>query len=304
VFKVEIGINFNGDLSPKYIVKGSKIAEVSGYHYIWIGESVEYMHPFPIIVLVSQETKNIKIGASLSPQINQCYHIISAYQTLQEVYGNRFVVGLTPGDIKGLKIINALTNQPLKKVKNCVMNFRKSLISERLVTLPIYVGASGPKMVEIGSKIADGVLMNYVYPKFLKWALKFFMGRICTKVAYGPSLLKPDRKNLQLLRISAAIVFSGANKAFLEEFGLEKASLEVNEILKNKQFYRLKIYDDILLEKFAIYGSLREIEERIEELKALGIDQIVFSSPQCRNLSSVKKIGETFPNKEDYCSSQ
>lgn len=76
MFKVELGINFNGDLSPKYIVKGSKIAEVSGYHYIWIGEAVEYMHSFPIIALVSQETENIKVGTSLSPQINQCYHII------------------------------------------------------------------------------------------------------------------------------------------------------------------------------------------------------------------------------------
>jgi len=312
VLKVEIGINFNGDLSPKYIVKGSKIAEATGYHYIWIGEAAEYMHPFPILALVSQETDTIKVGTGIiSPQLNHCYHIITAFQTLQEGYGNRFVVGLAPGDYRGLKITGASTSRPLEKVKSCVVEFRKSLASThvpaanassemapkklcKLTTLPIYVGASGPKMVETGSKIADGVLMNYVYPEFLKWALKFFREGFCCKVAYGPALLKPDEKNLELLRTSAAIVFSGANRVFLEEFGLEDAASEVDGILQKKRFHRLKDYDDILLEKFAIYGSLREVEERVEELKALGMDQVVFATPLCRNLTSVEKIGEAF----------
>ncbi len=309
---MEIGINFNGDLSPKHIVKGSKIAEATGYHVIWIGEAAEYMHPFPIMALVSQETETIKVGTGIiSPQLNQSHHIITAFQTLQEVYGNRFAVGLAPGDYRNLKITGALTSQPLEKVKRCVVEFRESLAPPHVPTadsspermgkklcksasLPIYVGASGPKMIETGSKIADGVLMNYVYPEFLKWALKFFGESRSCKVAYGPALLKPDRKNVGLLRISAAIVFRGANKAFLEEFGLEDAALEVDGILQKRQFPRLRDYDSILLEKFATYGSLSEVGERVEELKALGIDQVVFATPLCRNLKSVKKIGETF----------
>jgi hypothetical protein len=94
--------------------------------------------------------------------------------------------------------------------------------------------------------------------------------------------------------MSAAMVLSGANKAFLEEFRLENAASEVNGILQKKQFHKLEDYDDILLEKFAIYGNLREIEERIEELKALGMNHVVFATPLCRNLTSVKKIGEAF----------
>jgi hypothetical protein len=113
-------------------------------------------------------------------------------------------------------------------------------------------------------------------------------------VAYGPALLKPDVKNLELSRVSAAIVLAGANKAFLEEFGLKDAASAVNGILEKKQFYRLKDYDDLLLEKFAIYGSLRKIEERVEKLRAVGMDQVVFATPLCRNLASVKKVGEAF----------
>jgi 5,10-methylenetetrahydromethanopterin reductase len=290
MLKTEIGISFNGDLPPKYIVKGSKIAEATGYRYIWIGEAAEHMHPFPIIALVSQETETIKVGTGIiSPQLNHCHHIVTAFQTLQESYGNRFVVGLAPGDYRSLKITGVLTSRPSEKVKSCVAEFRKSLTS-----LPIYVGASGPKMLETGSKIADGVLMNYVYPDFLKWALKFFREGPCRKVAYGPALLKSDRKNLELLRVYTAVVFSGANKAFLEEFRLENAALKVGGILQKEQFGRLKDYDDILLEKFAIYGSLREVEERIEGLKALGMNQVVFATPLCRNFTSVKKIGQAF----------
>ncbi len=286
---MEIGLNLNGDLTPKRLVKGSKAADVAGYHYLWIGEAAEYMHPFPILALVSQETQNVKVGTGIiSPQLNRCYHIMTAFQTLRKRYGDRFVVGLASGDYRNLKITGALTSSPLQKVKKCVNEFRKS------TTLPIYVGASGPKMAETASKIADGVLLNYVFPEFLQWAISFFGESNCRRVAYGPALLKPDVNNLDFLRVSAAVVFSGANKVFLEEFGLKDAASAVNEILEKRQFHKLIEYDGLLLEKFAIYGSLRKVEERIEALKALGMDQVVFATPLCRNFASVKKVGEAF----------
>jgi len=309
---VEIGINFNGDLSPRHIVKGSKISEGTGYDCIWIGEAAEYMHPFPIMALVSQETETIKVGTGIiSPQLNRCYHIAKAFHTLQEVYGNRFVVGLAPGDYRGLEKTGAATSHSLKKVTSCVMKLRRSLSSNHwssanasskmafeeapsLEMLPIYVGASGPKMIETGSKVADGVLLNYVSPEFLKWALKFLRNAQCRKVAYGPALLEPDKKNLEHLRISAAIVLSGANRTLVEEFGLEDAASEVDKILREKQFYRLKEYDGILLEKFAIHGSLHELEQRVDEIKALGMHHIVLATPFCRNLESIEKVGQAF----------
>ncbi len=312
MLKVEIGINLNGDLSPGHVVEGSKIAEATGYRYVWIGEAYQYMHPFPIMALVSRATGTIKVGTGIiSPQLNQCYHIIMAFRTLQECFGNRFVVGLAPGDYRGLKITGASTRRPLEKVRSCVAEFRKCITSQHelkastssgmgskkpcsLVKLPIYVGASGPKMVELGSRIAEGVRMNYVHPQFLKWALKFFCEGLSCKVAYGPALLKPDKGNLDLLRISAATVFSAANKTFLEEFGLEDKASKVDQILLKRQFQRLKDYDDVLLEKFAIYGSMREVEERVGELEALGISQVVFATPLCRDLTSVRKVGEEF----------
>ena len=199
------------------------------------------------------------------------------------------VAGLAPGDYRGLTTTGALTSNPLERVTNCVAEFRK-----RLATTPVYVGASGPKMVETGSRIADGLLMNYVFPEFLKWALKFFKEGPCRKVAYGPALLKPDEKNLGLLRISAAMMLSGANKVFLEEFGLGDAASEVGEILAKEEFHKLGDYDSILLEKFALHGSLLDLEKRVEELDALGMNQVVFATPLCRNLSSLKKIGEAF----------
>jgi 5,10-methylenetetrahydromethanopterin reductase len=234
--------------------------------------------------------------------LNNCYHIVEAFLTLQEVYGNRFIVGLAPGDLRSLIKNGAQVKHPLKKVKSCASEFRRSLSprnnsSNKKVQrkrnptkMPIYVGASGPKMIEMASRTADGVLLNYVYPDFIKWGLKFFSAGMCRKVSYGPTLLKPDVKNLQLLRISAAIVFSGANRSFLAAFGLENKMVEVRRILERKRFSKLKQYDDILLEKFAIYGSLKEIEDIVEELQTLGMNQIVFSTPLCRNLRSMEKI--------------
>jgi 5,10-methylenetetrahydromethanopterin reductase len=305
---LEIGINFNGDLPPESIIKGSKVAEATGFHFVWIGETPEHTHPFPLIAMISKWTRTVRIGTGvISPLINHYHHIKKAFQTLQEVYGNRFVIGLAPGDLRSLKIVGASKTRPLGKLKKCIIELKKGFDSlnaptknelldksSSLNTPPIYVGASGPKMVKLGSRIADGVILNYIDPDFLKWASKFFRKHLCYKVAYGPTLLEPDEKNLMLLRISAAIVFSGSNKVFLKEFNLEDSAFDVSRILKKKQYQRLGEYDDILLKKFALYGSLHEIEERVDKLTDLGMNQIVFATPLCRNIDSVKKLGIFF----------
>ncbi|MEM3151689.1 MAG: 5,10-methylenetetrahydromethanopterin reductase, partial [Candidatus Bathyarchaeia archaeon] len=58
-------------------------------------------------------------------------------------------------------------------------------------------------------------------------------------------------------------------------------------------FDALKKYDEFLIEKFAIYGNLEEIKNKIEELKRIGVDQVIFGAPFCKNLEAIKIVGES-----------
>lgn len=306
----ELGINFNTELPLNNIIEGVKTAEAYGYDYIWIGEAFHLPHPIPIAALISKVTKRVKVGIIISPKVNRCIHIVKSIQVLQEVYGDRYALGLVPGDVLRLKKLGLNASNILNEIKLCIKNFPREdlkvkLSSKelaiyklcRLTSLPIYIGASGPKMINEGSKIADGVLLNYINPEFIKWALKFIDVENCCVAAFGPTLLKTNNENLlSELRVSAAVVAVGANKSFIKEFKLEKEIEEVKEAFVKGEFNALTKYDEFLLNKFAVYGSLQEIKNKVEELKNIGVDQVIFGAPLCKNLEAVKKLGSSLKN--------
>lgn len=327
----EIGVNFNTNLPINNIVKGVKIAEEYGYDYIWIGEAFQYSHPIPIAALISKVTKKIKVGIIVSPKIDKCIHIIKSIQVLQEAYGERYAIGLIPGDPLRLKTLGLNTFNILEDIKSCIKSFPRvnlKIKSEfkdsipklcKLTSLPIYIGASGPKMINEGSKIADGLLLNYINPEFIKWALEFVDVKNCCIAAFGPVLLKPATKELLMaLRISAAVVAAGANKSLIKEFNMHtqieeiKGILEltkefielikefdayarieeIKRIFKRNEFNALRNYDEFLINKFAVYGDIEEIKSKIEELRKIGVDQVVFGTPFYKDFEAIKKLGE------------
>ncbi|MBS7658827.1 MAG: LLM class flavin-dependent oxidoreductase [Candidatus Bathyarchaeia archaeon] len=301
----ELGVNFNTDLPINYIINGVKIAEKYGYDYVWIGESIQHPHPIPIAALISKVTERIKIGIIISPKINRSIHIVKSIQTLLEVYGERYAIGLVPGDTIKLEALGLKTFNILKEMHLCIKSFPRTPLFKinfngvlpklcRLRSLPIYIGASGPKMINEGSKIADGLLLNYINPEFIKWCLKFVDVENCCITAFGPVLLKPAKEELLMaLRISTAIIASGANKSFIKNFNMDNEVEEVKRVFIKNNFDALKKYDEFLIEKFAIYGNLEEIKNKIEELKRIGVDQVIFGAPFCKNLEAIKIVGES-----------
>ncbi len=162
---MEIAININGDLSYGEIHRGALLAESLAYSNIWVGESTFFKHPFPVIASIAHETSRIRLGSGIvSYYFNRSLHIRRAFETLVESYGERFAITLAPGDVNSLRESGIKPEKPLKKLRETINDLRGS---ELLAHTPIYVGASGPKMIETGCDFADGVLLNYAYPAYV-----------------------------------------------------------------------------------------------------------------------------------------
>ena len=285
---MDVGINFNGDQSFAEIAESAKQAEQLGYSNIWVGESMDFKHPFPVIAAAADVTRKITVGSGIiSYFFNNRFHIVKAFETLVEAYGNRFAIALAPGDLNSLKIAGIDASKPLKKLEQTIVELRAS---EVLADTPIYVGASGPRMIELGSRLADGVLLNYVHPEYVEWALEHIALETYVGV-YAPALLTPDPVNERSALIAASYVAAGANKAFQEEFGLIDFVDEIREILRDKRFSELGKHRDFLTSQFLISGVEKTIHGRMNEFKKMGIDQVILGSPFCYNIKSVKVIG-------------
>ncbi len=285
---MEIGVNFNGDQAFELLARGASLSERIGYSHIWVGESIHFKHPFPVIAAIAHATQNIFIGSGIiSYYFNRSLHIKKAFETLVEAHGERFSIALAPGDLNTLREKGIDIRAPLEKLRETVKDIRSS---KKLRRTRLYIGASGPKMIELGSEIGDGVLLNYAYPDYVEWALRHLKKDTYVGV-YAPALMVPDKDHEKAGLMAAAFVAAGSNPDFQKEFELRDDVNKIRRILSSKKYGDLSLKRDLLFKRFLIQGTKAEILNRIKEFREMGVDQVILGSPFTYSLKAVESIG-------------
>jgi 5,10-methylenetetrahydromethanopterin reductase len=279
----EVGLNINGDLAENEIIKRAVLAEKAGIKVIWIGEFELFKDPLYIAKIIAENT-SLCIGFGiLSPFRRDCKKIIKCIRFLTKKYDNQFLLGLAPGGFY----------KKVDLVMNCVKIAKKEF--------NVFVGCSSPKITNLASKLADGILFNYVYPAYIEWIKKYMEKDVFT-AAFGPSLLLPS-SFYQDLMLAAAIVM-GSSRAFLKEFGLEAiwrklSAVKFLKLIKARQsgvnleefpeFGLLKKHSGLLTEKFTISGGMESIVERVKSLLKV-CNHVVLGDPFFRDVAAVKSL--------------
>ncbi len=268
---MKLGLNLNGDVEINLLIKKASQAESFGFDSIWIGEHRGFVHPFVLLGALSRATQNITLGTSIiSAFSNNCFHILKSFSLLKEVHGSRFIAGIATGDFTSLRAECINPAKPIKRVVECVDVLRK--------ILPVYVGATAKKMISKASQIADGVLLNHIYPEHISWALRQFKGN-AVRAAIAPALVLPDEDYEKKLIYSAGVVAAGAPKTVATELGIDEKVEKIRSLVERGKFGELLKYRNFLLERFALAGSVEEITDRIEELEKLGIELVILGAP-------------------------
>ncbi len=281
---MEYGVNINGDRPVDMIKKGGLTAEKAGFDTIWVGEKPKFMHPFPVAAVLAHTTEKVQIGSGIiSPLLNRCSHIAGGFKVLREAYGDRFIIGIAPGDKWALREVGVNVGKAATQIKECLKALKEQ-------EFKVYLGASDPALARMGDAVADGLLINYVKPEYVKWALAKAGDKV-KKAAYGPSLLLPDDDHSELLLVGAATVAAGTSMSFQREFGMEEWVKDIGYILRRRAYSELRDHRERLLESFTIHGEIDDITDRVVELRRLGVDGVIFGGPLSRNLLSVARLG-------------
>lgn len=289
---MDFGLNIVTDISVNYAVEVAKLAENLGFKSVWFGETLGLKHPFEYLHNVANFTRKIIIGTSiLSIYTNSVKNVAKYFANLVNTYGQRFIIGLGIGDKKLLKLRKVTVKHPLKDLNNYVKKLEIMLNNYNL-KIPIIIGSMGPMIVKYSCKTHGSILLNTVYPDYIKWVLKILKDIKCNIYSIGPCLLENDVKNFRAIKVAAGIVLRGMNKRFLKEFKLTKLAKEIDIALESKNYEKLERYRGLLLEKFAIYGSIERVLERVRELEKLSIKHLIFGTPLYRNINQVKVLGE------------
>jgi 5,10-methylenetetrahydromethanopterin reductase len=165
-----------------------RYAEEKGFEAVWQAESRLVRDAIVPMAAYAAVTEKIKVGSGVINNWTRNIGLLAAtFLTLDDLAPNRVICGIGAWWDPLAKNVGIDRRKPLTAMRETVEVLRRLLSLERVTfhgefhhvegieldvvhgrreprNVPIYIGATGPKMMELAGEIADGVVMNYCVP--------------------------------------------------------------------------------------------------------------------------------------------
>ncbi len=305
-------------------------AEKRGFDYVWITDHFNNRNVYVSLALVAAYTDKIKFGPGVTnPYLVHPAITAQAVSSLNEIAPGRVVCGLGAGDKTTLKMLNIAMSKPLSTIREAVKIIRRLSSGEKVTldgdvfkisgaqflfkpptSVPIFIGAQGPKMLALAAEIGDGVLINASHPSDVERAVKYVREGVAkagksleelTISAYTSfSIADSIEKAVKAVIPVVAYIVAGCPEAVLERHGLnlEDAS-RIREAIVQADWKGAfsKVTND-MIEAFSICGTPETVVEKVSQLVRTGVTQVVVGSPIGPNVrKSIDMIAEkVFPH--------
>lgn len=177
-------------------IKFCQYAEQKGFEAVWQAESRLVRDAIVPMAAFAATTGRLKVGSGVINNWTRNAAIIAAtFLTLDDLAPDRIMLGIGAWWDPLARKVGIERRQPLLAMREVVENVRKLLRMERVTfhgefvhfddiqldvvhgrkeprNVPIYIGATGPQMLELTGEIADGVVLNYlVSPQYNQTAM-------------------------------------------------------------------------------------------------------------------------------------
>jgi len=290
------------------------LADKLGFNSVWVPDEVPgkgFFDPYVLLGALALKTKNVYLGTNITnPYTRHPALICSAFNTLYNMTGGRVIIGISVGGeypFKPLRI--PMWYKPLTAMKESIEIINKLTSGEKVTydgsvfqveelelepkpdkKIPIYVGARGPKMIQLAGRYADGILGSVPIPqipymienlkhgaKKAKRDLSNFVIANCIPFAVS----KKREVAYDIIKFSIAIMFTLFNDKLIINSGvsIEKMNRIRKAISENNYELIKEEITDEEINKFSIAGTVKDVYQRIIEMKELGINLIMIQPP-------------------------
>jgi len=166
----------------------ARYAEEKGFEAVWQAESRLVRDAIVPMAAYAAVTERIKVGSGVINNWTRNIGLLAAtFLTLDDLAPNRIICGIGAWWDPLARNVGIERCKPLKAMRETVEVLRRLLAMERVTfhgefhhvdgieldvvhgrreprNVPIYIGATGPKMMELTGEIADGAVLNYCVP--------------------------------------------------------------------------------------------------------------------------------------------
>jgi probable F420-dependent oxidoreductase len=326
---VDIGVVLQTNPPAWRVVDLAKKAEVLGFTHVWTFDShLLWEEPFVIYSQILAETRKVTVGPMVTNPATRDWTVTaSLFATLNEMYGNRTVCGIGRGDSAvrvtngapttlatlrdAIHVIRELGNGREVEYKGAHLRFPWGTASQ----LEVWVAAYGPKALALTGEVGDGFILQLADPDVTAWSIKAVKeaaaaaGRnpddvkICVA---APAYVGTDIDHMRdqcrwfggMVGNHVADIVSrygdrgGAVPTALTEYIKGRQAYDYNEHGRAGNSHTTFVPDEIV-DRFCILGPVEHHVARLEELKAMGVDQFSIYLQHDGKQATLEAYGET-----------
>ena len=324
---MDIGVVLQNNPPAMAVVDLARQAEAAGFSHVWTFDShVLWQEPFVIYSKILDETERVIVGPMVTnPGTRDWTVIASLFATLNEMYGNRTICGIGRGD-SALRVLGA-TPQTLGQLRESVQVIR-GLANGGKVTLrgreqqftwapdsrlEVWVAAYGPKALALTGEVGDGYILQLADPDIAAWmigavrraaeaagrdpmAIKFCVAA----PAYVGDDLAHQREQTRwfggmvgnhVADIVARYGGDGTVPQVLTDYIAGRQGYDYAEHGRAGNSHTTFVPDEVV-DRFCILGPVEHHRKRLEELRALGVDQFAVYLQHDAKEETLRAYGE------------
>jgi probable F420-dependent oxidoreductase len=310
----------------------AKQAEEHGFDYVWTFDShLLWQEPYVIYSAILAATNRIVVGPMVTNPATRDWTVTaSVFATLNEMYGNRTVCGIGRGDsavrvlngkpttLKDVReathVIRELANCRPVEINGTTLQFPWARSSE----LEVWIAAYGPLALKTTGEVGDGFILQLADVDIARWMIGAVRkaaadaGRDPDAITFcvaAPAYVGDDSpESLQHMRdqcrwfggmvgnhvadIVAKYGDSGDVPQALTDYIKGREGYDYNSHGKAGNDH-VDFVPDEIVDRFCLLGTPEQHVAKLEELKAIGVDQFAVYLQHDNKEETMRVYGET-----------
>jgi probable F420-dependent oxidoreductase len=305
---VDVGVVLQTTPPSARVVDLAERAETYGFSHVWTFDShILWQEPFPIYTEILRQTRNVVVGPMVTNPLTRDWTVTaSLFATLNEMFGNRTIIGIGRGDSavrvtngspstiatldESIHVIRELANGREVAYKGSTLRFRWASKSR----VEVWVAGYGPRALELAGRVGDGFILQLADPDIAAWTIAAVRrgaeaaGRdpaAVTICAAAPAYVTDDVAHAReqtrwfggmvgnhVADIVARYGEGSDVPAALTDYIAGREGYDYNQHGQAGNTHTAFVPDGIV-DRFCVLGPVEEQVRRLLELRELGVDQ-------------------------------
>jgi len=306
----------------------AKLAEQHGFSHVWTFDShLLWQEPYVIYSQILAQTQRVIVGPMVTNPATRDWTVTaSTYATLNEMFGNRTIMGIGRGDsavrvtngapttLKTLResihVIRELANSRAVEYNGATLQFPWSTGS----TLDVWVAAYGPLALKLTGEVGDGFILQMADLDVAEWMIKTVRdaaekaGRDPQSIKFcvaAPMYVGTDWTHMRdqnrwfggmvgnhVADIVAKYGEGSAVPKALTDYIKGREGYDYNEHGRAGNTHTSFVPDEIV-DRFCVLGTADQHIDKLKALKELGVDQFAGYLQHDNKEETLRVYGET-----------